>query len=56
VVSVVLPGANHAPHHAPKEYIDKYKYKGKFDDGYEAYREWALPRMVDGGSCPRGPS
>jgi len=30
------PGANHAPHHAPKEYIDKYR--GKFDDGYEAYR------------------
>ncbi len=23
---------------APKEYADKYK--GKFDDGYEAYREW----------------
>ena len=35
------PGANHAPHHAPQEYIDKYK--GKFDDGYEAYREWVLP-------------
>ena len=31
------PGANHAPHHAPKDYIDKYK--GKFDDGYEAYRD-----------------
>ena len=31
------PGANHAPHHCPKDYIDKYK--GKFDDGYEAYRE-----------------
>jgi arylsulfatase len=28
------PGANHAPHHAPKDYIAKYK--GKFDDGYEA--------------------
>ena len=34
------PGANHAPHHSPKEYADKYK--GKFDDGYEAYREWVL--------------
>ena len=31
------PGANHAPHHAPKEWIDKYK--GKFDMGYERYRE-----------------
>ena len=31
------PGATHAPHHAPKEWIEKYK--GKFDMGYEAYRE-----------------
>ena len=46
------PGANHAPHHAPKEYIDKYK--GKFDDGYEAYREWALPRMIAKGLLPKG--
>jgi len=44
------PGANHAPHHAPKEYIDKYK--GKFDDGYEAYREWVLPRMIAKGLLP----
>jgi arylsulfatase A-like enzyme len=44
------PGANHAPHHAPQEYIDKYK--GKFDDGYEAYREWVLPRMVEKGIMP----
>jgi arylsulfatase len=35
------PGANHAPHHSPQEYIDKYK--GVFDDGYEAYREWCWP-------------
>jgi len=46
------PGANHAPHHAPKEYIDKYK--GKFDDGYEAYREWVLPRMIAKGLLPEG--
>jgi len=44
------PGANHAPHHAPQEYIDKYK--GKFDDGYEAYREWVLPRMIAKGLLP----
>ena len=31
------PGATHAPHHAPEEWIEKYK--GKFDMGYEA-----LPR------------
>ena len=46
------PGANHAPHHAPQEYIDKYK--GKFDEGYEAYREWVLPRMVAKGVIPEG--
>jgi arylsulfatase A-like enzyme len=45
------PGANHAPHHAPQEYIDKYK--GKFDDGYDAYRKWVLPRMVEKGILPK---
>jgi len=44
------PGANHAPHHAPQEYIDRYK--GKFDDGYEAYRDWVLPRMIEKGILP----
>ena len=44
------PGANHAPHHSPQEYIDKYK--GVFDDGYEAYREWVLARMIERGVVP----
>jgi arylsulfatase len=47
----LCPGANHAPHHAPKEYVDKYK--GKFDAGYEAYREWCLPRMIAKGILPK---
>jgi arylsulfatase len=46
------PGANHAPHHSPQEYIDKYK--GVFDDGYEAYREWVLARMIERGVLPEG--
>ena len=46
------PGANHAPHHSPKEYADRYK--GKFDDGYEAYREWVMPRMMAKGILPKG--
>ena len=46
------PGANHAPHHAPQEWIDKYK--GQFDDGYEAYRDWVLPRMIERGILPEG--
>lgn len=45
------PGANHAPHHAPKAYADKYK--GKFDDGYEAYREWVVERMKGKGIIPQ---
>lgn len=48
----LCPGANHAPHQCPKEYIDKYK--GKFDDGYETYREWVLPRMIAKGLLPEG--
>ncbi|PCE66415.1 arylsulfatase [Sediminicola luteus] len=46
------PGANHAPHHAPMEYIAKYK--GKFDSGYDAYREWVTARMVEKGILPEG--
>ncbi len=46
------PGANHAPHQCPQEYIDRYK--GKFDDGYEAYRKWVLPRMIAKGILPEG--
>src|SRR5262249_29666567 len=33
-------GACHAPHHAPKEWADKYK--GKFDMGWDKYRETVL--------------
>lgn len=44
------PGANHAPHQAPADYIAKYK--GKFDDGYDAYRKWVLERMIQKGIIP----
>jgi len=44
------PGANHAPHHSPREYADKYK--GKFDDGYDAYRDWVVERMKQKGILP----
>jgi arylsulfatase A-like enzyme len=37
------PGACHAPHHAPKEWIEKYR--GRFDMGYEAYREQVFQRQ-----------
>jgi arylsulfatase len=44
------PGAMHAPHHAPKEWIDKYA--GQFDDGWEAYREKAFARQKEMGIVP----
>lgn len=43
-------GANHAPHHAPKEWIDRYQ--GAFDDGYEVYREQTLARQKRLGLIP----
>lgn len=44
------PGANHAPHHVAAEWARRYR--GEFDDGYEAYREWVLPRMIERGIMP----
>ncbi len=45
------PGACHAPHHAPKEWIDKFK--GQFDMGYEAMREQTLARQKELGIVPK---
>ena len=44
------PGAAHAPHHAPKEWIEKFK--GRFDMGYEALREQTLARQKEMGIVP----
>jgi arylsulfatase A-like enzyme len=46
------PGACHAPHHAPKEWADKFK--GQFDMGYEAIREQTLARQKELGIVPPG--
>lgn len=43
-------GACHSPHQAPREYIDAYK--GKFDDGWDAYRERVLARQKELGVMP----
>ena len=45
------PGAGHAPHHVWPEWVDKYK--GKFDMGYEHYREVVLTRMKQMGIVPQ---
>jgi arylsulfatase A-like enzyme len=43
-------GAGHAPHQVPKEWADKYK--GKFDMGYEAYRELVFKNQKKMGIIP----
>ncbi|MGB7806518.1 MAG: arylsulfatase [Actinomycetota bacterium] len=44
-------GATHAPHHVPKEWAEKYK--GAFDDGWDAYREKTFARQKELGIVPR---
>ncbi len=46
------PGATHAPHHVPKDWIAKYK--GKFDQGWDAMREATLARQLKLGVVPAG--
>ncbi|MGC2282221.1 MAG: arylsulfatase, partial [Candidatus Acidiferrales bacterium] len=45
-------GAIHGPHHIMKEWADKYK--GKFDDGWDAYRERVFKRAKEKGWIPAG--
>jgi arylsulfatase A-like enzyme len=42
--------AAHAPHHAPEEWIERYR--GRFDQGYEAIREEILARQKELGLVP----
>ena len=44
------PGATHAPHHVPQEWADKYK--GKFDQGWDALREETFARQKELGVIP----
>jgi len=46
------PGATHAPHHVPKSWIAKYK--GKFDQGWDALRQETLARQIKLGVVPEG--
>jgi arylsulfatase len=43
-------GCSHAPHHVSKEWADKYK--GKFDDGWDAYRQATFERQKKLGIIP----
>lgn len=44
------PGATHAPHHVPAEWIEKYK--GKFNSGWDKLREETLARQKKLGVVP----
>jgi arylsulfatase len=44
------PGATHAPHHVPKEWIDKFK--GQYDQGWDKYREETYQRELKLGVIP----
>jgi arylsulfatase len=44
------PGATHAPHHVPSEWADRYR--GRFDDGWDALRERILERQKALGIVP----
>ena len=44
------PGATHAPHHVPKEYIEKHK--GEFDAGWDVIREEIFKQQKELGVIP----
>jgi arylsulfatase len=44
------PGATHAPHHVPPEWSEKYK--GAFDEGWDALRERIFARQKELGVIP----
>ena len=50
IFTYLATGATHAPHHAPKAWIDKYK--GKFDQGWDKLREQTFARQKQLGVIP----
>jgi arylsulfatase A-like enzyme len=49
-VTYYAPGTAHAPHHAPKDWIAKFK--GQFDQGWDKVREETLARQKAQGIVP----
>jgi arylsulfatase A-like enzyme len=45
-------GAMHAPHQVPRPWIDKYR--GRFDDGWDAYRAKVFQQQLKVGLVPKG--
>ncbi|CAB4771555.1 MAG: sulfatase-like hydrolase/transferase [Actinobacteria bacterium] len=48
----LAPGACHAPHQAPREFIDRYA--GRFDKGWDSWRAETHQRQLDLGILPPG--
>ena len=48
----LAPGAMHAPHQAPAKWIEKYK--GRFDQGWEKWRQSVYQRQLETGVIPAG--
>lgn len=48
----LAPQAGHAPHLVPLDWADRYR--GVFDDGYEAIRQGILDRQIELGLLPEG--
>jgi arylsulfatase A-like enzyme len=46
----LAPGATHAPHHVPREWIDRYR--GRFAHGWDRQRELTLARQKELGVVP----
>ena len=46
----VAPGATHSPHQVPEQWIEPYE--GKFDMGWDAFREQTLARQKELGVVP----
>jgi len=46
------PGACHAPHQAPRQWIDRYA--GHFDEGWDVWRERTHARQIELGILPPG--
>jgi arylsulfatase len=46
------PGAGHSPHHVEPEWIERYK--GKFDKGWDKWREEVFERQLQSGIVPPG--
>ncbi|XZE22358.1 arylsulfatase [Pirellulaceae bacterium SH449] len=46
------PGATHAPHHVPADWIARWQ--GKFDGGWDVMREQILARQIELGVVPKG--